>query len=220
MEILIYSKPSIPDRTDYILGRGKESPVKPMIEVGKSLITMGADFIAIPCITAHYFYEELSRKLRIPIIHAVIETVKYLKNQGIRSAGIMATEGTIFSGLFQEELMANKMIPVILDQTNQEYITELIYDDIKSNSPPQMNKFYHASDVLKRDGAEAIILGCTELSLIKRDYVIGAGFIDAMEVLSRCSILQSGAKLKAEYDSLLTTEELSTSDISQFTIMH
>lgn len=215
IEMLIYSKPSIPDRTEYILGRSKESPVMPMIEVGKSLTAMGADFIAIPCITAHYFYEQLTREIRVTILNVISETVKHLRNQGIHAVGIMATEGTIFTGLFQEELMQYGMCPIIPNGIHQGYINGLIYDDVKSNRPPQMDRFYSVADELKNDGAEAIILGCTELSLIKRDYVIGSGFIDAMEVLSSCSILHSGAKLKEEYKTLITNKDKTASTLGQ-----
>jgi aspartate racemase len=74
IEMLIFSKPSIPDRTEYILGKSKENPVHPMIDIGKLLVGMGADHIAIPCITAHYFHDILSEGIGAPIIHIIKET--------------------------------------------------------------------------------------------------------------------------------------------------
>lgn len=207
IETIIYSKPSIPDRTDYIMGRSMENPVVPMIEIGNRLVSMGADFIAIPCITAHYFHERLSREIKAPIIHLIKEIVKYLKINGVNTVGIMATEGTIYSGLFQKELMAEDIMPILPSKHHQNYVTELIYKDIKSSGPPHMEKFYGVAEELKLQGAQVIILGCTELSLIKRDYAIGPDFIDAMEVLSLCALSMSGAKVKAESDCLITGGE-------------
>lgn len=204
IEMLIFSKPSIPDRTDYILGKSQDNPINDMIVVGNKLTDMGADHIAIPCITAHYFHEKLAEGIPAPIIHIIKETAVYLKNSGIAHAGIMATEGTIFSQLFQEELSANGIISIVPKKDRQKDITDLIYKNVKANLPVEIDKFKAAASELRSSGAEVIILGCTELSLIKRDYDIGPGFIDAMEVLAKCSIELCGAKLKDEYQILIT----------------
>ncbi|HKL79812.1 MAG TPA: amino acid racemase [Mobilitalea sp.] len=206
IEMIIFSKPSIPDRTDYILGRSLDSPADSIIKIGKSLAALGAEYIAIPCITAHYFHDTLSEKINTPIIHIIKETVGYLSDRGIRQAGIMATDGTIYSRLFQEELQAMGIEPLVPSERCQSYVTDLIYKDIKSNQPPEMDKFKEVADELKAMGAQVIILGCTELSLIKRDYDIGPGFIDAMEVLAMCSVSLCGGKLKNEYQSLITNK--------------
>ncbi len=204
IEMLIFSKTSIPDRTEYILGKSTENPVHSMIDIGKILVGMGANNIAIPCITAHYFHDTLSQGIGAPIIHIIKETAKYLKAEGVHCAGIMATEGTIYSRLFQEELEQCGIRAVIPSTDRQNDVTDLIYKNVKANLPVEIDKFQAVSKGLKQGGAEVIILGCTELSLIKRDYDIGSGYIDAMEVLAMRSILLSGAKLKEEFYSLIT----------------
>lgn len=204
IEIYIISKPSIPDRTDYILGRSYYSPLRPMIEAGKSLDLLGADCIAIPCITAHYFHEELSSSIKAPIIHIIKETVKCLKNHDVKNAGIMATEGTIASELFQNELSQNGIKPIVPSKKRQAMVSSLIYNNVKAGIPANMDYFREVTDELVNIGADTIILGCTELSLIKRDEDIGPGFIDAMEVLAKWSIINCEAPLKKEYFNLIT----------------
>lgn len=204
IEMLIYSKPSIPDRTQYILGKSRENPLPDMIEIGKWLADMGADHIAIPCITAHFFHDKLTEGIPAPIINAIKETADYLKCNNIKRAGIMATEGTIQSRLFQKELGAAGIEAVIPGKEQQENITYLIYRNVKASQPVDIERFRTAARELRENGAEVIILGCTELSLIKRDYDIGPGFIDAMEVLAKRSIELCQAKLKDEYQSLIT----------------
>lgn len=206
IEMLIYSKPSIPDRTAYIIGKSFDNPVLPMVDIGRTLVDMGAENIAIPCITAHYFHKTLSEGIRAPIIHAIKETAHYLKAQGINCVGIMATEGTIHSGIFQQELKDCGISMVQPNTENQHVVSELIYKNIKANKPIDFQKFERVSGQLRRDGAQVIILGCTELSLIKRDFYIGPGFIDAMEVLAMCSVIASEAKLKYEYNYLITKQ--------------
>jgi aspartate racemase len=204
IEILIFSKPSIPDRTAYILGKSNDNPVHAMIDIGRLLVAMGADYIAIPCITAHYFHDTLTEGINAPIIHIIKETTQYLNDRGVRRAGIMATEGTVFSGLFQEELRNCGIEPIIPSPERQKDVTDLIYKNVKANLPPEMDKFQTVSTWLRENGSEVIILGCTELSLIKRDYDIGPGYIDAMEVLAMRSIQLCEAKLKEEFISLIT----------------
>lgn len=206
IEMLIYSKPTIPDRTEYILGKSTENPVYPMVEIGRMLVGMGAENIAIPCITAHYFHDILSEEIKAPIIHAIKETASYLKAAGIRQVGIMATEGTIHSGMFQQEMIKYGIHMILPSVESQQAITDLIYKNVKANKPVDYHKFDRAAGQLKQAGAEVIILGCTELSLIKRDFNIGPGFIDAMEVLAMRSIILSEAKLKLEYNYLITKQ--------------
>ncbi|HCM13021.1 MAG TPA: aspartate racemase [Lachnospiraceae bacterium] len=204
IEMIIYSKPSIPDRTGYILGKSKENPIIPMIEVGRILGELGVDYIAIPCITGHNFYEVLASEIRVPIIHMVKETAAYLNSQGIKSVGIMATEGTIYSKLFQTELAQYGIAAVVPTRGKQEYVNTLIYDNLKVNIAPDMDKFAAISDELWQMGAEVNILGCTELSLIKRDYPLGPNYLDAMEVLAMKSIELCGARVKESYKNLLS----------------
>jgi aspartate racemase len=116
----------------------------------------------------------------------------------------MATEGTIFCGLFQEELSACGIQAIIPQEERQKDISDLIYKNVKANLPVEIDKFNAAALALREEGAEVIILGCTELSLIKRDYHIGPGYLDAMEVLAKRSIELCGAKLKDEYNTLIT----------------
>lgn len=202
IEMIIYSKPSIPDRTEYILGKSKNNPIIPMIEVAKFLGNAGVDYLAIPCITGHNFYDIISEETGIPIIHMVREIAKCLVNKEVKTVGIMATEGTIYSKLFQTELDNHGINSLIPSQANQKNVNWLIYENIKANVSPEMDRFNQVSEELWNKGAEVIILGCTELSLIKRDNNLGHGYIDGMEVLAKKCVELCGGKLKDEYKDL------------------
>lgn len=204
LDMIIYNRPSIPDRTSYILDQSKPNPLPEMIRVGNTLARQGAKLIAIPCMTAHYFHRELTRYIEAPIVHAIHETAVHLKKHGITRAGIMATDGTIRSKLFQQELEKHGITPVIPGEKGQKCVMSVIYDDIKANRPAGMDKFDLAARDLREAGAQAIILGCTELSLVKRDCPIGAGYLDAMEVLARRCVLECGGRLKEEYQNLIS----------------
>ena len=113
LDMILYNRPSIPDRTSYILDSTKPNPLPEMIRVGNALARQGAKLIAIPCMTAHYFHRELTRYIETPIVHAIHEVAAHLKKHGITRVGIMATDGSIRSGLFQQELQKHGIKPII-----------------------------------------------------------------------------------------------------------
>lgn len=204
LDMIIYHTPSIPDRSSYILDPSLPSPLDPMIDLGRRLSKQNVGCIAIPCVTAHYFHDQLSSEIPAPIIHAVEETAIHLQAGGIKKAGIMATDGTVSSGLFQQQLAKRGITRVIPSEDGQKDVMHLIFDCIKANKPADMERFHRVARELRENGAEVIILGCTELSLIKRDHDIGKGFLDALEVLAQQSVLRCGAPLKDEYRCLIT----------------
>ena len=203
IEVLLHSKPQIPDRTRYILGLSEENPMPELLAVGKSLTAQGAEVIAIPCITAHFFQKQLEKEIGCQIIHAIEETGKYLNQEQISHVGIMATAGTIESKLFQEILEKYRITCSIPDQEGQDKVMHIIYEDVKAGKPIEMELFQEVSKALFKEGAQVILLGCTELSMAKRDHVLSAGYLDVMEVLARAAVLKCGI-LKEEYEHLIT----------------
>lgn len=206
IEILLHSKPSIPDRTKYILGESKENPVQDIIGVGKTLEEMGAQVLAIPCITAHYFHEEITKEIQIPVIHLITETVAYLKERNISKVGIMATDGTVQSRLFQEAFEENQMQCIVPQGEFQEKVMHIIYNNVKAGITPEMECFNAVSKHLFENGAQVIILACTELSIVKRDFTLPAGYLDVLDVLAYKSVSMCGS-IREEYLELITKEE-------------
>lgn len=203
IEIILHNKPQIPDRTRYILGLSQENPMPELLQTGKGLVEQGAEVIAIPCITAHFFQKELEEQIGRPIVHAIEETAKYLQMEKITRVGLMATDGTIQSRLFRSILEKYGITCVVPDEENQKKVMHIIYNNVKAGLPGEMDKFREVADYLFADGAEVILLGCTELSLLKRDEKLGKGFLDVLEVLTRQVVLSCGT-LRKEYEHLIT----------------
>ena len=203
IEMLIHNCPSIPDRTSYILGTSKEDPSIPMIQIGRRLAENGAQVIAIPCITANYFFKQMEQAIPVPIINIIEETAEYLVKNQIHSVGLMATDGTVQSALFQNTLQEHGIRVILPDEEGQQDVMHLIYENVKATKPVEMNRFNRVSDDLRSRGADVIILGCTELSMIRRDEKIGPGYLDAMQLLAMRAVETCG-KLKEEYRCLIT----------------
>ena len=201
--MIIYNCPQIPDRTGYLLGKSKENPGTLIVDCGKKIAAAGAELLAIPCITAHALFTEIEKEMDAPVLHIIRETAEYLKKEGIRKVGLEATDGTVQTGVFQKELEKQGIEVVLPSKEKQEMVMHIIYNNVKAGRRVDMEKFEQIEAELQKNGAEIIILGCTELSMVSRDEKIGHGYLDAMEVLARAAVLQCG-KLKTKYHRLLT----------------
>jgi aspartate racemase len=174
-----------------------------LMKSGLELKRQGVDVIAVPCMTAHFFQPRLEKELGVPVIHAIKEAGKHLSERDIDTVGVMATDGTVETGLFQETMTQFGISCITPDAERQRKVMHLIYDDIKAGKPAEMDMFHDISDSLFERGAQAVLLGCTEISLIKRDHELGRGFLDVMEVLAQQSVLTCG-KLRQEYKELIS----------------
>ena len=199
MEMLVVSDPKTPDRTAFILGESSDDPLPYINRSAEMLEKMGADVIAIPCITAHCFHDKLCKNVDAKILNAVDETTRELKKAGVKKAGIMATGGTLNCELFQESFREEGIEPVVPDEETQELIMSIIYDDIKAGKDPSEDKFRRVMDYFGNKGAEKVVLGCTELSLMRKSGLDSDLTVDAMEILAKASITACGYEVRGEY---------------------
>lgn len=206
-EVIIMNVPSIPDRTAFILGKSQADPCGPMVELGRQLKGLGCSVVATPCVTAHYFHETLQEQIGLPVIHVIRRTAELLRQAGIRRVGLMATDGTVCSGIFQRQVEGQGMELVLPTEAGQKGVMTLIYDQVKAGIQPDMELFAAIRDDLRCSGAEVIVLGCTELSLLKKAQDLGDGILDALEVLAKESVLACGKAVKPEFDRLFTPFE-------------
>ena len=182
------SNPRIPDRTDYILGKSNVSPAPVIKDIRVKLEQDGCEVIAIPCNTAFCFYDEICEGSKAAIINPIVETVKALKEAGVNKVGIMATDGTIKTGLFQKELIKASIEPVVPDTVHQQKVMKMIYDDVKSGKNISKAELDCVKEHLMNMGAKKIILGCTELSMAKRKGICDDMFIDTLEVIANIAV--------------------------------
>lgn len=192
IDMVISSRATTPDRTAFILGESKINPIDDMIEDAKKLVAFGAEIIAIPCNTAHYFYDQLAAAVNVPILNIVEESVACLKNDGVRRFGLLATDGTVQSGTYQKYCKAHDITCVIPDKNFQKMVMTIIYDQIKQGKRADMQSFERIEEHMRSLGCERLILGCTELSLIKRDEGLSDYFTDSLECLALATIRACG----------------------------
>ena len=192
INFLLSSRATTPDRSSFILGKSPDDPAPIMIEEANRLHAAGADIIAIPCNTAHYFYKRICNSVRIPIMNIIEETASFCEFEDLSRVGVLATEGTIASGAYSNIFSARGIEVVALTPLEQKIISDTIFNDIKKGQAPDITRFMSVCDALRDRGCERIILGCTELSLIKKEFSLPEFFIDSLEVLALAAIKRCG----------------------------
>jgi aspartate racemase len=199
VDMLIINRATMPDRTQAIL-TGEAGPfIHQATQDLKALEQLGACCVAIPCNTSHYFYETLSGAISVPIINMVEETVKVIVNQyGHQSRiGLLATNGTAKSGVYDAACEKYGVQLVHPDEARQQKTMDIIYD-IKSGKLPEQTQPFEtvAAYMLGTLKCDAMILACTELSLIPLSESLKPYCVDAMDVLVERSIEATGKSIK------------------------
>lgn len=197
VDMILVNRASTPDRTAYILDNSKESPLEYIINDAKRLERAGCDFLVLTCNTAHYFYEKINNSVDINLYNMIEETVESAIRDGHKKIGIMATSGNIKTSLYQDMCKKKNISYEIPDEKTQNILMKIIYDDVKAGRPANMDNFNYVVEFLKDKGCDCVILGCTELSIIKKDKKLPDDFyVDSSQVLAQLTIEKSGAKLK------------------------
>jgi aspartate racemase len=198
IDMIIYNHASMPDRTEAIRSGQTEELFRLLLEDAKKLEESGVTTIAIPCNTSHLFVDRLQEELTVPIIHMVRETVAEVKGKPreIKRVGILATDGTLNSALYQKSCEEAGIIPVIPTESTQKLVMKIIYDGIKGGGPIDYNDFITIEGELSANGCQAAIMACTELSVFKEIYRLPDYYIDALDVLAERSITACGKPVK------------------------
>lgn len=185
--ILIDSNPRVPDRTRAIL-EGGPSPAPVIRAIARGLQDAGADFLAMPCVTAHHFFDAFTEGIRIPFIHMIRETAGvYRKLYAGKKAGLLSTSGTQRAEIFQSAFPDHAIL--LPDESVQtECVMPAIYGVKGGDFQKAEERILKAADHLLERGADILIAGCTEVPLILRPDNTPAPVLDPVVVLADACI--------------------------------
>ena len=194
LRTVIWSDPTIPDRTDALLGLGPD-PTPLLLHGCRVLRKAGATVIAIPCNTAHAFVPRIADRVGLPIIHMIDEVARHLAalDPPVRTAGLLATTGTVRAGLYQEWLARVGVSLVLPDPASQDEEVMAAIRAVKAGERGIVaaEPLRRAANRLIDRGAQAIIAGCTEIPLGLSAEAIQVPLLDPAVVLARALIRRS-----------------------------
>lgn len=193
LRVIIYNNPKIPDRTAAILNDG-EDPLPEMENSCHALEKAGAAFIVMPCVSAHFFLHRLQEKVSLPILSIYEAVGLYIQQQycQVLRVGLLATSGTVVSGLFQVRLKEKRISTLIPRNGSQEKVMDAIYT-IKGNSAGEKRdvskqRLLEAANDLIDQGAQGIIAGCTEIPLVLREQDLVVPLFNPLKILADAAI--------------------------------
>lgn len=185
-KILIYNLPT-PGGID---GTRQARPelLKILVEGSKYLQSCGVDFIVMPCNSTHCFIEEMRNSVSIPILSIVEETAKKLRLKNCTKVGLLATEACVENNVYDEVLEGYGISLVVPDRRGQDEVTRVIWDVYENKESEESKKVLGlVVERLKNRGAQAVILGCTELPMLLKEYP-NLELFDTVEILAEATV--------------------------------
>jgi aspartate racemase len=190
LRVIIDNNPKIPDRSPAIVGNG-EDPTPALVAGARTLQQAGADVIVIPCNTAHYFYERVQNAVSIPVLH-IMEEVATTAREEVPSArvlGILATAAAVSSGLYSRACARKGIEVVNPDPAGQQVVNRAIYAVKGGQMGPEITAgLKKIADGLVGRGAQALVLGCTELPFVLKPQDVRVPLLDSNQILARAAV--------------------------------
>jgi aspartate racemase len=189
LRIIVDNNPKIPSRQDAIL-IGTEDPGPMLSMTAQNLEKAGADFIIICANTAHHYYNEIQNAVGIKILHIIEETAIEMKtaNSTIKKVGVLATSGAMKVNVFQTTFNSYGIDVIEVPESIQANIQDAIFSYKYKLSTDLVNKLMNAIDYLVENGAEAIIMGCTEIPLILKDISLSIPIFDPNDIIAKVAV--------------------------------
>ncbi|EJR68596.1 aspartate racemase [Bacillus cereus VD115] len=183
--MMIYSCP-----TPFYMDRpiDHEAMKKAIIEGAQKLESTGVKFIAMPCNTAHLYFEELQRSLSIPILNIVDETLRTIP-ETVKRVALLATEATVQAGIYQDGI-AKRNIEYLHNEKWQEMINQII-TCIKSGEVEEARKLWSALVLQLKDEIDTAIIACTDLNVVASE-----GFVDSSQCLAEAVVRMYVSNIK------------------------
>ena len=152
-----------------------------MIEAARSLERGGADFILICTNTMHRMADEVSRAVRLPLLHIADPTAAAIKSAGHRRVGLLGTAFTMEQDFYKGRLAALHGLDVLVpDETGRRTVHRIIYEELVAGRVEASSRDAYRAEIARliERGAEAVILGCTEIMLLVRPEDSGVPLYD------------------------------------------
>ncbi|MDX2421700.1 MAG: amino acid racemase [Amphritea sp.] len=194
IRMLVDNNPKVPSRIKAIIEGTGESPVPCMIEMARGLENQGADFLVIPCNTAHHYYPDVAAAVNIPVLNLVKLTSESVKKAqpDLSKAGLLASSALQMIHLY-EPWFEKHDVEVLYPQPDDQQAVMALIRAVKANNPTveQIQAYNRAARNLADQGAQCLILACTELSVMSDRLETSLPVYDASKLLAQAIVREA-----------------------------
>jgi len=184
IHMIVDHNPRVPNRQAAILADG-EDPGPELAAMAARLEVAGADYLVIPCNTAYVFRDAVTSASRTPLISIIDVTVADAVAKGAKSVGVLATDGCLAAGVYQDALKEAGVESVLPTDAEIEQFMTLCHR-IKAGYQGERvaRDMEHLAKALVERGADAVIAGCTEIPLVLKQAALDVPLISSTDVLA------------------------------------
>jgi aspartate racemase len=183
--LIVDQDPTVPNRQAALLGDG-EDPGPAIAAMARRLETAGADFLVMPCNTAHAFAPAIVAAVSIPLLSIIDVTVAACQGHG--PPGILATAGCLAAGLYQDAFAAQGIVPVLPDAGAVDEISRLAVEiKLGKRGPDVRDGMRAVADELVARGARVLVAACTEIPLVLSADLLSVPLVSSTDELARAT---------------------------------
>jgi len=189
LHVLVDNNPKIPSRIAALIEGTGEDPTPVLCDMAKGLQAQGADFLVMPCNTAHYYLPAIARSISIPMLDMVQLAIQKLVTAKAQHVGMLASPAVRMVGLYKARMEQAGLQPIFADPRDEETLLGII----KTVKAGRLNDTHRrdyskvAGNLLKA-GADALLVACTEFSVIGLPAGADCLVVDALDVLVEATI--------------------------------
>jgi aspartate racemase len=186
LHLLVDQNPALPSRQLALAGRG-ESPGPQLAAMAKGLENAGADFLVMPCNTAHAFKEDIAAATSIPLVSIVDRTIAHCRT--LKKLGLLATNGCLDAGVYQAALEETGQELVLPTSVERAEFTRLVAAIKTGDQGPDTSAAMAGlANALIGRGAQSVVAGCTEIPLVLDASMLSVPFISSTDVLAEATV--------------------------------
>ncbi len=196
IRVLVDNNPKVPSRIKALIEGDGESPASCMIDMARGLEKQGADFLVIPCNTAHHYYPEVAAAVEIPVLNLIELTSSHAKQiqPDLAQVGLLASSALQMIHLYEPWFEQHDVQVLYPRQQNQQAVMDLIRAvKAKQQTPEQLMAYNRAAEDLQAQGAQCLVVACTELSVIGDQLRTSLPVYDASELLAQAIVREAMA---------------------------
>ncbi len=186
VRMLVDNNPAIPCRQQALLGDG-EDPGPVMADMARGLEASGADFLVMPCNTAHAYADAVREAVSIPLISIVDVTVAACRDHA--AVGMLTTKGCLEARVYQDAFAETSSELIMLDDAELSQLMDLIFAIKAGEQSPEIGgSMRELGEALVTRGATAVVGGCTEITLVLGDGMLGVPVVSSTDELARATV--------------------------------
>ncbi|MFT7286116.1 MAG: aspartate racemase [Halieaceae bacterium] len=194
IRMLVDSNPQVPSRIRALIDKTGPSPSPALEAMAKGLQRQGADFLAMPCNTAHHYYPAIAAAVDVPVLNLMQLVSEYVVREqpGVERVGLLASTALSEIALYEPWFEESGVQILYPDTYSQSALMNLICA-VKAGGAKSMGytALRAAAEQLQASGADCLLIACTELSVIADELQAAAPVYDASEILARAVVARA-----------------------------